>query len=145
MGFSKIKRENLETEILSTLSVEHRYNVYENWRKRGSKSNPFYGKIHTLEASQSQANALIGKPSNFFGRKQTDAVKKTVSEANAGKKDRRKPIYINSVYYESITQAHVETKLSRRLLRDRLNSKEERFQNYVWASDKDVDEIKHVE
>jgi hypothetical protein len=109
------------------------------------KSAFFYGKTHTLEARQSQANASIGKPSNFFGRKQADAVKKIVSEANAGKKDGRKPVYINSVYYESITQAHLETKLSRRLLRDRLNSKEERFQNYVWASDKDADEIKHVE
>lgn len=139
VGFSKQEREDLETRILSTLPEKHRYNVYENWRKRGSKSNPFYGKTHSPEVRQNQSNALRGKPSNFSGKKQTDAVKQAVSKANASKKDRRKPLYIDLVYYESITQAHIETKLSKRLIRDRANSQNPRFQNYVWATETETE------
>lgn len=133
-GLSKDKLETLETFILETLPPEKRYNAYPNSRIRGSFSNPFLGKKHTLEARQCQSLAKKGLPSTFSGFKQTDEVKKLISEENRGKSDRRKALYIDSIYYESVSEASEKFELSRRLIRERCHSKEERFKNSQWAN-----------
>jgi group I intron endonuclease len=128
--------ESLETDVLLTLPVEKKYNVYTNWRTRGSENNPFIGKTHTPEARKAQSDAKKGKSSNFAGSTQSNKVKQLISEQNRGQssKDRRKPLYIDSRYYESITEASEKTGLVRRLIRERCNSTQERFKHYCWVA-----------
>jgi group I intron endonuclease len=135
-GLNKPSLEFLETAILLTLTPEKRYNKYTNWRKRGAETNPFYDQKHTKEAREAQSLANKNKQSNFYGKKHTNEVKQMLSQQNSGSsnKERRKPLFIESVYYESVSAAHEETKLARRLIRNRCNSNDERFQNYQWAS-----------
>nr|YP_009310740.1 putative GIY-YIG homing endonuclease [Oedocladium carolinianum]AOT84359.1 putative GIY-YIG homing endonuclease [Oedocladium carolinianum] len=130
---SKEERENFETLILSTLSEKNRYNFYEDWRKRDSILNPFYGKKHNTEAKNALSAAKKGRPSPFAKRQQSDEVKQRLSEENKGKKNRKKALYVDSVYYESIADAAEKIGISRRLIRERCHSSEERFKNYLWA------------
>jgi hypothetical protein len=134
-SLSKNTRENFETLILLTLPPNLRYNVYSNWRKRESSFNPFFGKKHTLKARKEQSLSKIGKPSNFVNHIQANSVKKMISSLNKGttNKDRRKPLYIDSIYYESISEASEKTGLNRRLIRERCHQQTERFENYKWA------------
>jgi len=131
--FPKEEREKFETIILSTLSEQTRYNFFIDWHKRGSQTNPLYGQPHSLEARVALSVANKGRPSPFAGRSQTDEVRQIVSQENRGKKDRRKAVYINSVYYESIAKAADELGISRRLIRERCHSIEQRFENYKWV------------
>jgi hypothetical protein len=136
-GLDSTTLENLETQVLLTLPPEQRYNVYTNWRKRGAEVNPFYGKKHTLETRQMLSDAKKGKPSAFLGFKHTNEVKKLISQQNSGTTniERRKPLYIDDIYYESVTEAHTLTGFARNVIRQRCNSTADRFQNYQWASD----------
>jgi Txe/YoeB family toxin of Txe-Axe toxin-antitoxin module len=137
-GLEQKELENLETTILLTLSSEQRYNVYTNWRKRGSQTNPFYNKTHTMEARQIQSLANIGKKSPFKGLTHTNKLKKDISKQNSGTSsaERRKPLYIDDVYYESVSEASEKTGIQRRFIRNRCHSTEERFQHYQWADKK---------
>lgn len=136
VGQPKNKLEELETIILTTLPPEKRYNIYTNWRLRGKETNPFFGKQHTLEARQAQSDAKKGKPSPFVGKNQSQDVKMHISQINSGvsSQDRRKPLYIDNQYYESISDASSKTKMCRALIRKHCNSEEGCFENYKWAT-----------
>lgn len=131
IGCDKKEREKFETLILLTLPKENRYNAYSNWRS--GEGNPFYGKKHTSLAREAIANAKKGLKSPFADHHQTNKVKQLLSQQNSGVKDRRKPLYIDSVYYQSVSEASLITGLSRRLIRERCHSSHERFKNYQWA------------
>nr|AYQ94905.1 hypothetical protein [Microspora sp. UTEX LB472] len=134
-GFEKEQRQDLETIILLTLSSEQRYNLYTNWRKRGRNTNPFYGKQHTKEAREAISDALSGRASSFKGKEQSNEVRLLISQQNKGgsNKERRKSVYIEGVFYESVSAASHETKLARRLIRERCYSEDERWKNFQWA------------
>lgn len=136
-GLDKTAREKLETEILLTLPVENRYNKYTNWLKKGSQTNPFYGKRHSEEAREQLKQAGKTRTSGFLSQKQTNEVKKLISQQNQGmnQTERRKAVYIDSVYYESISQASEMTGYARRLIRERCHSQEKRHENFKWAHD----------
>jgi hypothetical protein len=125
----------LETAILLTLPETLRYNMYSNWRVRDSSTNPFFGKLHTAEAKEVQSRANKNKTSSFKGHTQTNEVKEFLSQQNKGQSsvERRKPLYIDSVYYESVSEANARTGLARRLIRERCHSTEERWKNYQWV------------
>lgn len=132
--FPKEERGKFETIILSTLLEQHRYNFFIDWHKRASQTNPFYGQQqHSLEARVALSVAKKSRPSPFAGRSQIDEVRQIVSQENRGKKDRKKAVYINSVYYESIAKAAAELGISRRLIRERCHSIEQLFENYKWV------------
>lgn len=133
-GVAKPERELLEVRILETLPRANRYNFYTNWRKREAITNAFFGKQHTLEARQAQSSAKKGKASPFAGHTQTNRVKDLVRRANTGKSDKRKSLFIDDVFYESLSQASVMTGLNRKLLRERCNSQEPRFTNSRWSN-----------
>lgn len=135
VGLKKKELEELETQVLLTLPPENRYNAYTNWRKRPSHLNPFYGKKHTKEARQLQSHANEGRLSPFKNLTHTNKVKQLISQQNQGTSniERRKPLYIDGIYYESISEASDQTGLGRRLIRERCHSKDERFSNYQWA------------
>jgi hypothetical protein len=133
-GLEKPELENLETTILLTLSPEQIYNKYTNWRKRPGTQNPFYGREHSEETRQSISDARIGQPSSFAGKQHTNEVLDRISQHNRGLgKDLRKPLFIKGVFYESVSAASDLAMLSRRLIRERCNSSEERFKDYQWA------------
>lgn len=135
------KRLELETIILETLLLSHqRYNAYTNSRRRKAENNPFYGRTHTAEARESQSFANKGKTSNFAGHTQSNKVKKMLSQHNSGSssKERRKPLYIDQDYYESVTEAHEITGLARRLIRERCHSTEDKWKKYRWADNEGV-------
>jgi len=93
LGSTKTERLNFETIILSTIANQDRYNSKE------STTNPFYGKTHSLEARKAQSLSKVGLIPPFTGHTHTDKVKQLISQTNSGKTNRRKPLFINSVYY----------------------------------------------
>lgn len=133
-GVEKNKRLELETFILLTLKPENRYNIYVNWKHRDKQLNPFFGKQHTDEARQAQSFAKQGKISPFKNKNQSNKVKKMLSKINSNTTsiERRKPVIINSVYYESISEASQKTGLSRRLIRERCHNKKN-FNSFEWG------------
>jgi hypothetical protein len=133
-GLDKNKRLELETIILLTLKPEQRYNIYINWKKRDEIKNSFFGKKHTDEARQAQSFAKKGKVSPFKGKTQSNKIKKMLSQINSTKTiiERRKPVLIDSIYYESISEASQKTGLNRRLIRERCHSKTH-FENFQWV------------
>nr|QUO99191.1 putative GIY-YIG homing endonuclease [Oedogonium sp. HN1801B] len=130
---SKKERKHFEDFILSTLPENSRYNFYENRRKISLIFNPFYVKKHTVEAKKNLSVPKKGRPSLFVGRRQSDYVKCHLSGENKGKKIQKKALYVDSVYYESIAEASEKIGISRRSIRERCHSSEERFKNYRWA------------
>jgi group I intron endonuclease len=140
---SKELLEQFETTILLTLPPEQRYNKYTNWRKRAGETNAFYGKTHTMQARQAQSIANQGKVSGFAAHTQSNSIKQLLSQQNSGKSsmERRKALFIDSVYYESITEASEKTGFSRRLIRQRCHSTEQRFKNYQWFIDKSKEKL----
>lgn len=132
-GLEKKQREYLENIILLTIPSTSRYNVYVNWRKREEILNPFFGKTHSQEARHAQSIAKLGKPSTFAGHTQTNKVKQLISQANSGKPNKRKALFIDFIFYESISEAAQKTGFARRLIRERCHSQESRFENYKWA------------
>jgi hypothetical protein len=146
IGLNKDGREKLETQILLTLSIENRYNKYTNWRKRDVETNPFYGKRQSQEAREQLRQAAKTRISPFLGQKQTNEVKKLISQQNQGmsQKERRKAVYIDSFYYESISHASEMTGYARRIIRERCHSQEKHHENFKWAYDFDTSYIKEM-
>jgi hypothetical protein len=121
----------LETQILLTLPPDKRYNFYIN-RHYIKEKNPFFGRNHTLEARRSQSLAKKGKTSTFKGHKHANKVKQLISQINSNKTDRRKPVILNSVFYESISEASEKTGYTRRIIRERCHNT--LIKNFQWAS-----------
>lgn len=135
IGTNKQDRCKLETCILSTLCFESRYNIFVNWYKRSPEFNAFFGKQHSAEAREAQRQAKKGKPSTFLNKTQSNAVKQLISDHNKNGGTRKKSLYIDYVFYESILEASERTGLTRRIIRSRCHSCEPRFSNYFWSQD----------
>lgn len=134
IGCTKPQLEWLEVQVLSTLPEEKRYNVYVDWHKRDPELNPFYGRRHTSETRAALSETRKGVASGFKGHLQSNAVRELISQQNSGQssQERRKPVYIDEVYYESVSQAHELTGYARRITRERCNSSEERYNHFRW-------------
>ena len=132
-GLNKEKRLILETQILLTLQPENRYNIYINWKQRDKYTNSFFGKTHTIEARKAQSLVKKNNTSPFKGKKQSNETKQMLSRINSNKTivERRKPVIIDSVYYESISEASQKTGYNRRLIRERCHNNQ-RFENFTW-------------
>lgn len=133
-GVDKNTRLQLENLILLTLKPQNRYNIYINWKKRDECINSFFNKTHTEEARKLQSIAKKNTISPFKGRNQSNEVKQMLSKINSSKTtiERRKPVIIDSIYYESISEASQKTGLNRRLIRERCHNKT-RFENFKWS------------
>ena len=133
-GVDKENRLKLETLILLTLKPQNRYNIYINWKKRDENLNTFFNKKHTNEARKLQSIAKKNKLSPFKGRNHDNKIKKMLSQINSNKTtiERRKPVIIDSIYYESISEASQKTGLNRRLIRERCHDKT-RFEDFQWG------------
>lgn len=129
------QRFYLENLILLTLTPEKRYNIYVD-RKATKQQNAFLGKFHTLEARTLQSLAKKGQVSTFKGYQQSNKVKKLISQINSNKSiiDRRKPVIIDNVYYESISEASEKTKYNRRIIRKQCHDKSNN--RFKWANPK---------
>lgn len=124
----------LETAILETIPPEGRYNVLVNWYVRAGADNSFYGREHSSESRRLLSEAQKGKPSPFKGASQSNEVRQLISEQNRGcsSADRRKGVFIDDVYYESVSEAHRITGYGRRIIRERCHSKREKDANFRW-------------
>jgi group I intron endonuclease len=133
-GIDKENRLKLETLILLTLKPQNRYNIYINWKKRDEYLNAFFNKKHTDEAQKAQSISKKNKSSPFKDKKHNNEIKKMLSKINSNKTtiERRKPVIIDCIYYESISEASEKTRLNRRLIRERCHDKT-RFENFKWG------------
>lgn len=77
----------------------------------------------------------INKKPFFKGQTHSESVKKNLSIQNNGKsnKEKRKSLFLNSIYYESICEASEKTGIHRRLIRERCHSQEPKWANYQWV------------
>lgn len=132
-GAERETRLKFETILLSTLPPEMRYNTYVHWRTRSRETNAFCNKRHSTKTRDALSQALSGRPSSFFAKKQSNRVKEIISKHNAQGGNKKKGVYIDNTFYESISEAWQITGLSRRLIRKYCASPEKRHANYRWA------------
>lgn len=92
------------------------------------------GKKHTETARQLQSISKKRKKSPFKGKNHNNEIKKMLSKINSNKTiiERRKPVIIDSIYYESISEASQKTGLNRRLIRERCHN-QTHFENFKWG------------
>ena len=126
-------RLEFETILLGVLSPEKRYNTYVHWRTRSRETNPFFNRRHTPEARATLSKALSNRPSAFLNKKQSNLVKELISKHNSNGGNRKKGVYIDDVFYESVTEAWQKTGLSRRIIRANCHSEEQRHAAYRWS------------
>lgn len=102
------KRLEFEVLILDTLSPEQRYNKYVNWNYRKTDVNQLdYSKLTKAKQIKHQFD-FITKKSSYC-----------------------KPVTIKNNYYESISQAHKKTGLTRKCIRKRCN--DPAFKDFQWC------------
>jgi group I intron endonuclease len=126
----------LETTILETIPAHARYNSLVNWYVRRGSDNSFYDSQHTPEYRCLLSEAQKGKSSPFKGKSQSDAVRELISRNNAGMSsmERCKALYIDGVYYKSVSEANRETGFARRIIRERCHSTREKDKHFYWAN-----------
>lgn len=109
-GVDKKLREKIETNLLQSIPKQFLYNKFASFSERIGSNNGFYGHKHTIEA------------------------KRKISLANTGSKAKRhrKPVQIDNVFYNSVSQAEKETGIARRLIRERCHA--EYHSNYQWVN-----------
>ena len=113
-GCSQVERISLETNLIQACLIEKLYNQFSNFSFRKGDKNPFYGRSHNQET------------------------KEKISIANTGSFHRlSKAVVINEIYYISISEAERQTKIARKLIRERCHSKDPIFISYQWFSEKD--------
>lgn len=113
-GCSQIERISLETNLIKACCIENRYNQFSNFSERKGSKNPFYGHSHDQETKQN------------------------ISIANTGSfRPSSKAVVINGIYYISVSEAERQTKIARKLIRERCHSKDPLFKNYQWFREKD--------
>lgn len=85
-----------------------------------------YCKDHIVYDRAKEKNA-------FFGKTHTIEVKKLISEKNKGKKPPNiKPVYIDGIEYESLTEATRQTGIPSPTILWRINSKNKKFIDYKY-------------
>lgn len=127
----KSKREQCEQILISCIPEDKRYNK----SKKGT-NNPFYGKHLSEGARYMISEAKKNKPSNFKNYKHSDEVKQTISMKNKGMSSlkRSKPVIVNNVFYESITDASKATGYARKTIRKRASRQDDLFVYWVKKS-----------
>lgn len=98
----------------------------DEWKQQHSKfmkvNNPMFWYTHTKDSRKKMSEANKGIPKSREHRKK-------LSEANKGKKPvNSKPVEINGVIYESMTDAAIKTGINMSTLRNRIKSKN--FEGY---------------
>lgn len=109
-GLDQKHREKIETKIIQSIPNPFLYNKFSSISERTGNKNGFYCHKHTNEA------------------------KKKISLANSGSwvKRIRKPVQIDNVIYSSVAEAERETRIARRLIRERCHA--ENHANYQWVN-----------
>ena len=109
-GRDKKLREKIETNLIELIPEQFLYNKFASPSQRTGNQNGFYGFKHTTKA------------------------KNQISLANSGNglKRHRKPVQINDVIYDSVSDAERQTGIARRLIRERCHAKH--LPNYQWVN-----------
>ena len=86
---------------------------------RRGKNNNMYGKKHTPESlalmSKNRKGKCVGKDNPFYGQEHTEESKQKIAIANG------KPLYLNDIYYPSVSEAGRQNDIHEDTIRRRLN------------------------
>jgi hypothetical protein len=104
----KKRREKIETFLIQFIPKQFLYNKVASPSERTGILNGFYGHKHTEET--------INKIS--------------LANSGSGLKRHRKPVKIDDIVYDSVTEAERQTGIARRLIRERCHAKQ--YPNYQF-------------
>lgn len=107
-GLNKKKREELETILIEFVPKQFLYNKFASPSERTGILNGFYGHKHTAETINNISLANSG----------------------SGLKRHRKPVKLDNIVYDSVTEAERQTGIARRLIRERCHA--EKYPNYQF-------------
>jgi group I intron endonuclease len=108
-GLDKKFREKIETHLIELIPKQFLYNKFASPSQRTGHLNGFSGHKHTVETKS----------------------KISLANSGSGLKRNRKPVQINDIIYNSVTEAERQTGIARRLIRERCHA--EHHQNYHWV------------
>lgn len=127
-NLSSEKREEINHKISIANTGKTGYwkgKTNANHSKFMKEKNPFFGKTHTKEIKKFLSELHKGKP-------KSELHKKKLSEANKGNKPSNMiMVKINGVVYESILDASKKLDINISTLRNRLKSKNKKFEEYI--------------
>lgn len=107
-GLDKKIREKLETILIEVIPKQFLYNKFASPSERTGSLNGFYGHKHTAETINNISLANSG----------------------CGLKRHRKPVQIDDIVYDSVTEAERQTGIARRLIRERCYA--DKYPNYKF-------------
>lgn len=107
-GLDKKIREKLETILIEVIPKQFLYNKFASPSERTGSLNGFYGHKHTAETINNISLANSG----------------------CGLKRHRKPVQIDDIVYDSVTEAERQTGIARRLIRERCHA--DKYPNYKF-------------
>lgn len=128
----KLPADIIQKQLESRRSYEGEENP--NWKGGVSKKECECGNIIALNNETCfECRDRNGEKNPFFGKTHSKETKIKLSEARKGKKPINiKPVMIDSVVYESLTEASRQTGIPQSSILWRIKSKNKKYENYVY-------------
>lgn len=116
---NKSQRLKCEQALINCIPENQRYNKQKN-----GPNNPFWQKSLSTSARYLISKQKQNKPSGFKNHTHSEEVKATISEQNKGmsSSERSKPVFVNHVFYTSISDASRATGYARKTIRKKANT-----------------------
>lgn len=123
-SYPKQERKNLETCLIKLIPKEFLYNKFASPNDRRGKLGANFGNRHSLETKE---RIRAAKSGSCPAKPPADVSRRTGSISDK----RLKPVSIDGIAYNSVSQAHRETGIARRLIRQRCWSVD--HPSYTWS------------
>lgn len=144
-SYPKQERKNLETCLIKLIPKEFLYNKFASPNDRRGKLGANFGNRHSLETKEQIRAAKSGScpakpPADVRRTRSAPGSRSAPRVVGAGlissyvgeSSDKRlKPVSIDGIAYNSVSQAHRETGIARRLIRQRCWSVD--HPSYTWS------------
>lgn len=135
-------RWNDEQKKNNSIKLKEYYSENANYIK-GKTLIEYFGKEISEKYKKrisDMAKERIGEKNSFYGKRHTEDTKKRISEKKKGKKvlSQLKPFSIDNINYLSLKDASKYTNINYSTIRDRIISKNLRFKNYQYITDKKI-------
>ena len=126
-SYPKQERQNLEKCLIKLIPKEFLYNKFASPNDRRGKLGANFGNRHSLETKEKIRAAKSGSCPATLNNK-------LIRTAGSISDKRLKPVSIDGIAYNSVSQAHRETGIARRLIRQRCWSVD--HPDYTWSHDR---------